>query len=295
MKIKNLSFPYPVLGIGDDILPAPYLTPIPVISESEDNCSYEIEIQVDMRNSDISNLIKSGIAIYVCEVECVYTRLRRCFKSKTNNFPKIKLPKQDVGKLVTFQVSIVCLSNVKSYINKNFHEDYDGFSFDLEPGDLLAFIGEFSYDFELNYSQIKSVGSFMQVTENKYSSETLYSFEGDKIDIKLPSELYEKYRCEISQNLLLKDILHSSVVFNALVAALLCFNNDDKEEYNMKLWERTLKYRIDTEPNLAEFKDTLETKDINDVLKLAQKLLMNPYNRLFEILPKLQLIEEEEL
>lgn len=288
MKINNLSFPYPVLGIGDDILPRPYLDPVPQVSKTKDY--FVFDIRIDMRNSDIYKLIKEGKAIYACEIECPYTKLRECHKSQYNRF-KIEIPQQKVGKEITFQLSIVCIDYIKAYKNANAHEDYDDFSIDLEPGDLLAYIDDFVYDIEINYAQVQSIGSFMQITENKFDECTHFNLEGDKIDIKLPTELYENYKYGILGDKILKDIMHSSIVFNALVAALLYYNNEGGE---MKLWERTIKYRIETETELNQFSETLETKDINDILALSQALLLNPYKRLFKVLPTLTQKTEEE-
>ena len=289
MKINNLSFPYPVLGIGDDILPRPYLDPVLQVSKTKD--SFIFDIRIDMRNSDIYKLIKEGKAIYVCEIECPYTKLRECHKSEYSRF-KIEVPTKNVGKEISFQLSIVCIDYNKAYENTNAHEDYDGFSIDLEPGDLLAYIDDFVYDIEINYAQIQSIGSFMQITENKFGESPQFYLEGDKIDIKLPTELYENYKYGILGNKILKDIMHSSIVFNALVAALLYYNGD--EDCELKLWERTIKYRIETEPELMRFSETLEAKDINDIIELAQALLLNPYKRLFNVLPTLTQKTEED-
>jgi hypothetical protein len=56
----------------------------------------------------------------------------------------------------------------------------------------------------------------------------------------------------------------------------------DEEQFGNTLWARTLKYRIELEPGLRKFSDTLKEKDPNDILNLAQALLANPYKRLFE-------------
>ena len=56
----------------------------------------------------------------------------------------------------------------------------------------------------------------------------------------------------------------------------------DEEEYGNTLWARTLKYRIELEPSLQQFSETLENKDPLKILELAQSLLANPYKRLLE-------------
>ena len=287
MKINNLSFPYPVLGIGDDITPSPGFASDPKVSKATGK--YIFEVTLEMGNSDIDNQIKSGNASYVCEVECSRTLLRKCFFSEKPHF-EIKLAKTLLAERVSFQFSVVALKEIKGYSNSLCHEDYAGYRFDLEPGDLLAFIGQFTYDVDIKYDKLKSVGSFMQITEGKMDKMPRFLLGGEKIDIKLPTELYNMYRESIMGNRQFSYIIHSSIVFNALVMGLLYYDANKET-----LWARTLKYRIDNESALERFKDnkTLENEDPEEIMELAQILLMDPYKRLFESLPGLVESEEE--
>lgn len=287
MKINNLSFPYPVLGIGDDITPSPGFASDPKVSKTAGK--YIFEVSLNMQNADIYNQIKNGNASYVCEVECSRTLLRKCYFSPKPHF-RIEIEKTLLAERVSFQISVVALKEIKGYSNSQCHEDYAGYSFDLEPGDLLAFIGQFTYDVDIKYDKLKSVGSFMQITEGKMDKMPRFLLGGDKIDIKLPTELYNMYRESIMGNRQFSHIIHSSIVFNALVTGLLYYDANKET-----LWARTLKYRIDNESALEKFRDnkTLETEDPEEIMELAQILLMDPYKRLFESLPGLIESEEE--
>lgn len=278
MKINNLSFPYPVLGIGDDISPEPGFASDPKLSKSAGK--YTFEVSLDMRNQDIARQVEIGNASYVCEVECSRTLLRKCFFSKKPYF-KFSLEKNILAERVSFQFTIVATKEIPEYCNRECHEDYAGYTFDLEPGDLLAFIGQFSYDVDIKYDKLKSVGSFMQITEGKMDKLPRFLLGGDKIDIKLPSDMYERYRTSIKGNRQFSQIIHSSIVFNALVSALLYYDSNKET-----LWARTLKYRIDNETALEKFKEnkTLETQEPEEVMELAQILLLDPYRRLFDSL-----------
>ena len=55
MKINNLSFPYPVLGVGDDIEPYPSISSVNISKTSQ---AYSFEANLNMQNSDISKFIK---------------------------------------------------------------------------------------------------------------------------------------------------------------------------------------------------------------------------------------------
>ncbi len=285
MKINNLSFPYPVLGIGDDIEPRPSVTKVNI---EKTNRLFKFDVDLDMQNHDIAILIKKGDAKYACEVECPTTLYRRCFFSNEPHF-HIELTRTALAGRVTFQCTVVVIKPIKNYYNSNVHEDYFGLYFDLELGDLLAFIGQFYYDADIKYDKLRSLGSFMQITEGKMEKMPKFDLGGDKINIKLPTDMYNQYKDSILGNRQYSTIIHSSLVFNALVTALLYYESNQHT-----LWARTLKYRIDNSPELEDFKETLETQDPEEVMRLAQILLMNPYKRLFNSLPSLADNDEDD-
>lgn len=285
MKISNLSFPYPVLGIGDDVEPRPSIVSVDITKR---NLSFVFDIQLDMQNEDIAKHIKRSNAKYACEVECSGTLFRKCFLSDVPRF-SIDIKRTDLAGRVTFQASVVVLKPIKNYYNHNFHEDYLGYRFDLEPGNLLAFIGQFNYDADIKYDKLRSVGSFMQITEGKMERMPKFDLGGDKINIKLPSAMYTQYKESILGNRQFSTIIHSSLVFNALVTALLYIGDNEET-----LWARTLRYRIEHSRELEAFRETLTNQDPEEVMQLAQELLLNPYKRLFESLPGLVSQDDED-
>lgn len=285
MKINNLSFPYPVLGIGDDIEPKPSILSADIKKE---NRNFLFEVKLEMLNPDISKFISQGLAQYTCEVECSGTLFRKCYFSSEPSF-NIVIPRTTLASRVNFQFFVTAIKPIHGYNNSLVHEDYKGFSFDLFPGDLLAYIGQFYYDADIKYDKLRSVGSFMQITEDKFENLPKYELGSDKINIKLPTPLYEQYKESIFGNRQFSNIIHSSLVFNALVTALLYYH-DNKET----LWARTLKYRIDNSADLEEFKNIFEEDDPDETIKLAQTLLMNPYKRLFDTLIEVETDEDDD-
>lgn len=278
MKISNLSFPYPVLGIGDDVEPRPSILRADV-SKTARNFIFDVEL--DMANRDIAAHIAKGNAQYACEVECSSTLFRECYLYDKPHF-HFELNRATVAGRISFQVSVVVIKPIKNYYNSRFNQDYFNLYFDLEPGDLLAFIGQFNYDADIKYNKLRSVGSFMQITEGKMDKMPTFDLGGDKINIKLPTDMYNQYKRSILGNKQFSTIIHSSLVFNALVTALLYINENAET-----LWARTLKYRIDNSPELEQFRSTLDYPEAEDIMKLAQVLLMDPYKRLFDSLSNL--------
>ena len=268
-------------------MPSPGFASAPRLSKVSGK--YIFEVDLDMRNSDINALVKKRMAKYVCEVECSRTLLRKCYFETEPHF-RIEIPRNRVAEKITMQFTIVATTPIKGYSNSQCHDDYQGYTFDLEPGDILAFIGQCSYDVDIKYDKLKSVGSFMQITEGKMDKMPRFLLGGDKINIKLPTDLYNQYKESILGNRQFSHIIHSSIVFNALVHGLLYY-----EPNKETLWARTLKHRIDNETALEKFKEnnTLSTQEPEEIMELAQILLLDPYKRLFESLPNLIASEED--
>ena len=289
MKISDVSFPYPVLGIGDDVMPLPGIK----YRFNSNKSSYIVDFDITMENEDITRLISEGYAEYKCEVDCALTNNRFAIASQTPSF-HIELPRTDVAGRVNFQCTITAIKEIADYNNKGFHPDYVGYHFQIEPGEILAYIGDLHYDADIEYDKLRSAGSFMTIVEGHDPKNTIYYLENDKIEVQLPPEMYQDYKENFNKNKKLANIFHSSIVFNALVYAISMY---DEELHQDKLWARTIGYRIQIEKPLQPFKETMIEKDGMDVLKLAQALLGNPYARLFSSMHELmnqQIIEEEE-
>jgi hypothetical protein len=102
----------------------------------------------------------------------------------------------------------------------------------------------------------------------------------------LPPKMFKEYDERIRVDRDYIEIIHSSIVFNALVFALYHIN---EQEYDGKQWSESIKYRVKTEPALKGF-------DINDssrVFELAQTLLEDPYQRMFNHLCEMRKRGEE--
>jgi hypothetical protein len=268
MNINNISLPYPVLGISDDIIPALPENAIQ-FSLSADMRNYNFEIELNFNNQDIQYLIDDELAEFSCEYECARTMLRNCLTSKSNIF-KISIPRNHISGRINFNCFISVKASIPKYKNKGFNADYDGYTFNMEPGDILAYFPSFHYDADIRYDKLQAAGSFMQIRESSLHSDVYFDIAGNKIEILLPKEHYELY---CNPNVKGEaEIIHSSLVLNALTFALL-----NIESHEQTTWAKTIYYRLDTEEGISR-------EDLDDpsaVIVLAQKLLKDPYKRLF--------------
>ena len=286
MKINDISLPYPVLGISDDVFP---LLKDGCVRIDDPVCTastFRFKVHLKQKNKEISQFIRKGMAEYVCEVNCTRTFFRTCFKNASPDF-EIELPRKGVSGHIEFDTFVTVKTPIEQYHNSQFNSDYDGVSFDMEPGDVLVAFPSSYYNLDLKYDKLYAAGSFMQITKGEDDGRpTWFNLGGDKILIVLPPKMFKEYEERISVDRDYIEIIHSSIVFNALVFALY---HIDEEQYEMKQWSEAIKYRIATEPGLASFDIT--NKD--HVCDLAQSLLADPYQRLFNRLVEMKTHRED--
>ena len=282
MNINNITFPHPILGIGDSIN-SQIERAKPEINSNTD--FYEIKVHFSHDNIDLLNLINSDKAEYFCEVTCTNTVFRQIStgKYKTITF---EIPKKKVKGKVEFTCLLVATEDIANYSNAKAHPDYTGYSFDIDKGDILAYFGEFSFNADIQYEKLKAVSSFMEIVENESEKFTIIDLKKNKIEIQLPTESYNLYRSNsISQEEKFAPIFHSSIVLNALLVAL--YNFEDHKDYK---WAQAIEYRLQNE---LQFK-TLPIGDKENIPEIAQRLLGNPFERLVNGLNSILEITTEE-
>lgn len=273
---NNISLPYPVLGISDDVFPLLKDDCISMADPIKSSYDYTFGVELKQENKTISQLIESGKAEYACEVTCKDTYLRICKHSSTPNF-NIKLSRRDVKGRINFNCFVAAKKTILGYTNKDFNDDYKGFSFDLEVGDLLVVFPLAYYNTDIKYDKLFAAGSFMQIEEAADGVDNVwFDLSKSKIMIELPHDLYEQY---IKVGNRFPEVIHSSFVHNALVYALQ--NLSEYEEKGL-LWADSLMARLN-EPELR----TYDLSAIDQVYKVADILLKDPYKRLLNSLEKI--------
>lgn len=273
---NNVSLPYPVLGISDDIVPLLKDDCISMADPVKTAYDYIFSVELKQENSTISKLIADGKAEYACEVTCKDTYLRLCKHSPSSKF-EIKLSRRDVKGRINFNCFVAAKRPIPGYTNKDFNEDYKGFTFDLEIGDLLVVFPLAYYNTEVKYDKLFAAGSFMQIEEAADGVDNVwFDLSKSKIMIEMPHDLYEQY---IRIGNRFPEIIHSSLVHNALVYAL-----ENLSEYSDKglLWADSLTCRLE-EPELRDY----DLSAMDQVFKVADVLLKDPYKRLFDSLEKI--------
>ena len=278
MKIENVAFPYPVQGIGNGIESRSLWQ----YSVEQNKAEYILTIDVQLNDKSIEDYIKYDLADYVCEIECTSTFLRRCERSKDGHF-EIKLSKSEIAREVTFELSVVVKEPIEDYTNTQLNPIFIGYEINLEPGDLLAYIGKDKFSADIIYEKLDKVSTFMIIREDSQVTQTEIKLDTEKIEILIPSAMYTHYKEEIKGSSTYSAIIHGSLVFNALLHAL-----NNITSYPDKLWARCIMTRIEKDVEIAKLNiDPTEEEDRVELPKLAQALLGDPFKRLFTGIEKI--------
>lgn len=106
MKIEDVSFPYPVLGISDDVSPA--LPEKDVVISYIEVSPHDLEFTVDLQfdNDDIARYINDGFAEYSVEINCRSTLFRKCVKSDSSHIV-FRVDKYRLHNKVSFECYVI--------------------------------------------------------------------------------------------------------------------------------------------------------------------------------------------
>lgn len=274
MRRINISYPYPVLGLGDDIITEFPEQNVEVEVFTTTNDDFAFQIHLIQPDPTIAKLIDTGVAEFMVEVDCPRTLYRRCYTQDSDTF-NIPVPRHSVLDKIYFRPYVMVKEQI-SYLSPSFNPDYDGCVFDLERGDVLAIFNEFDYNASLEYDKLAAFDSIIKIRRDDNISDIKYDLEGSKIYVLMPTNMYTQYDT-FKRDPQFKEVMHSSLVMNALLYTL--YNGDwDSDEDDGKSWKYSIRYRVEHEEEFAGF-------DLNDPScypSLAQALLKDPYGRLFQ-------------
>ncbi|MEQ9426598.1 MAG: hypothetical protein RJQ09_19400 [Cyclobacteriaceae bacterium] len=272
MIYNNRHYPHPVLGIGDDINGKGQVS-LKVSSDSE---YIVLENTFLLENEDLSKLIEQKKASFSMHLECRGTFYRANYTSYKPLCDEIKLKASDLNGEVELNYLVCAEIDIAKYQNKASNDDYENFQFDINRGDILAYLGKGKFYANKTFQETTSISSFMNINTDGRSNHPYYLDYGDeKITIYLSQEDYELY-----QEIKLKKIapiLHSSLVLPALVQVLILMDGEESEEYRNSAW-----FGILTE--------ITEKLGEDEPLIKAQKILELPLKRSFDSMKELQLI-----
>jgi len=287
MKFNGYSFPHPVLGLNDDIVGQAEVQTF-TVDEKSDKSNYILQVDYSLVNEDLQNLLSAKKIEFVCEINCSSTLYRRAEKTIRLQH-RIKIPKDYVRENVELLFILVSVEELNHYKNSTSHPDFSGYEFDLDTGDVLAYLGEASFFAGIEFRKLKAVSNFMEVIQGpKQSGEFNVILDNPKIQVQLSKEDYTLFS-SIGKKPEWTNVFHSSFVLPTLIHALYQIRPEsNKREYDDKSWAKIILWRIDNE---EMFKGIVFEED--NILRIAQLFLGNPNERLLKDLFN-QLTPQEE-
>jgi hypothetical protein len=178
---------------------------------------------------------------------------------------------------------IVAANDIKGYSNKNFHKDFEGESFFIKKGDILAVGSRIVVNIEKE--PVKNIESIFQVRKSSEDDAPpmTIDYEGNKIVLILSPENYSRY------NLLKRDPRLQPVFHSLLVVPALCViiedikagkqEENDLDSFSNKAWFHSISRK------LAEIGKDIEDHDsLDPTFETVQELIGFPLTKAFQAL-----------
>lgn len=266
MRLSERSYPHPVLGNKDDVPGAAFQA---VLEMSTDKQFVYLAVEISCSCEVINSLVASGDACFVAHVECSNTLFRRAFEFRERSH-RFSMSSDSLNDAVEVNVFVQAVNVIKGYRIPEAHPDYDGATFDLRHGDILAIAEGQVFHIDSSFDSLKRIGSIMQINESPKDGDHPMeaSFEGDKIVIYLCKADFADYKL-LKRNEGLLSPLTTTVVLPILVVALEILAEESQGAEDGRRWVRALSRRI----------ESLGLGDESQALIQAQKLLELPVKR----------------
>lgn len=276
MHIKAKLYPYPVLAnFNDDYVDSKFN--IIVIIQSFPN-ELIIQFKPELDNDGIKELIEKDMAYCCVHIECSLTSYRKIVQVPLGGL-EYSIPADSIEGPISFCPFIVANLEITNYTNSKLNKDYDGATFDLEKGNILAIGQEVQTRVEKENDDLANVPSIFAVTEIKdpQRKDIVIDNAGNKINIQLPTDTFFEFKVAMSSNPNSMSVLHSMIIIPALMKCFEDMKSKPEEFYTYedRRWFRALKK--------AMKKVNLELSEENimsiDAFSVAQKLMDNTTNR----------------
>ncbi len=283
MKIKNNSFPYPVLSpFSDDYHSSTFDLNIEIKNEFNQLYMHGV---LELKNDGLMTLINEKKAMYLIHLECPQTTYRTTFTGYENIFRENIDSSKVKGKL-EINGFIIATDNIKEYTNPFLDDMYEGLNFNINKGNILAVTDRIDAVLFESNDDYKDMTSIISVRMSKTEEFMKIESESDKIMIILPEASYLLYAQYAKTDF--KEVIITNIIFPALIYIFSLIENN-RNEYDDTRWYQVLK-------------EVLEKSDVDiDMIGnrgepgyiIVQKLLHNPVMKSLEAIKLFSNQEDE--
>src|SRR5690606_25615424 len=152
MRTSTVSYPYPVIGNENDV-EGRFVVAEFIRSTDPDTITFNYAFEVT--NPTLLELIGAGKAKFVIQIECSGTFQRFAYST---NEPKgtFQIPSNKLREKVMVRFFVCATQGISDYLPAGSHPDYEGTTFEVEPGDVLAVGGYTSFIAEKTFDPLKA-------------------------------------------------------------------------------------------------------------------------------------------
>jgi hypothetical protein len=283
------SFPHPVLDESDDVASTIEALNVAVTPSLGD---VEIRYEVRSDDSDLWNLIERGLVRHSLQWTCTATiataELTPVLERQVHQGVGLwaTIDQRSIRGIVNVELRVVAVERITGHRWGRQHPEYGDASFDIEPGDVVALCGAFSFDAQKHYDPMRPpVGSCFRFSEKQLHKPGLeLAFDDDEyVDVMLPTDSFAELR-RLGAH---PELQIAIVVLPALMRTIEFIKDAegdrDEEDLSGRRWYRAIR-------------DLIERNGSRDdpSLVLAQRILDNPADRALPAAVALDLAEEEE-
>lgn len=284
MLNSSMNYPYPILrGEKTD-----YQNSVFTAQLSKKNLidGYMIKVIYSVSNPEIQQLIEDKKAAYALQIQCVSTWFRKLEISSTS-IHEFKLPSNMIHERVDMCPCIIALEDITNFNNPDFSEDFEGITFSVNSGEVLA-IGE-RQKFDAIYKDdiIKKGDPIVHFISDEQASVMYCEYDFDTIRIHLPKQQNAKYNHIGTYEGWKVPVLNAIYVIPAIAMGIeeiykdTCLGgNGMMERWS---WYKTLKVMIQRK---AKDVDSVYRKMLSDPIKTAQMLMNDNSAQALEIVAK---------
>lgn len=275
MHIKAKLYPYPVLANFNDDYKNSKFNIISTLQFFPNEVV--LQFKPVLENQGIQKLINDGKAIFVAHIESALTSYRKIVKMQGEG-AEFRIPAESIEGLISICPFIIATQDINGYVNEDFNPDYEGATFDLEKGNILAIGQEVQTRIEKENDDLANVPSIFAVTEIKDvdKKDIIINNTNNKINVQLPKDSFFEFKLAMN-NPNSMAVIHSMIIIPALMK---CFDDmkskpEDLYIYEDRRWFRALKKAL-RKINVELTEDTILSLDS---FTIAQKLMDNTTNR----------------
>ncbi|GCF82070.1 hypothetical protein [Bacillus cereus] len=307
--MADRNYPHPVLSKNtDDFNPSKASFDIRV-SKKIERMNYKLICSVSLKERNLESLLAEGKIAFLVKIICSATRYREVFQFKDLDYI-ITIPAIMVEKKVEIYTFIVATEKNESYFSKDFNEDYEGTSFIIFPGDVLAEGSEYQFKVDKKIDSLVKIPSIFTITYNNHKDTPPVdvNIAGEKIIVTLNHENFQKYKylrelqnqyghlAALTSSLFILPALVN--VINDIRKSLDECNNDYETikeyiaEYEINhRWFKVLNMKLQDKGILLNKPEDL----VDSSLVIAQKLLGDPISNGLQFFDEYQLSGEEDI